>query len=309
MSTYIVRRLLWMPVIILAVALITLLLGLYGPGDPVQVLLGQHTNPDAVARIRAQWGLDRPFIVQFGTYLWNAVHLDFGESLRYQAQPVANLIFPRIWVSIQLAAVAITMSIVVGIPIGILAAYKRATWLDGFSIGFTLLGISIPVFVLGPMLQLLFVRTLHWLPTSGWDGIFSIKILMPAFVLGLGAIAGLARQTRVSVAEVLSQEYVAVANAKGLTRRIIMIRHVLRNALIPVFTLIGFMLADLPVGAFITEAMFGVPGIGPFALQAVFDRDYPVIMATTLIVAVSYVVVNLLVDIGYTFLDPRIRYD
>ncbi len=309
MTAYIIRRLLWLPVILLAVSLITMFLGLYGPGDPAQVLLGQHTDPEAVARVRALWGLDQPFHVQFGKYLWNALHLDFGESFRYRGASIAGLIFPRIWISIQLALVAIGFSLVIGIPVGILAAYKRATWIDSFSIGTSLLGISIPVFVLGPMLQLLFVRTLHWLPTGGWAGIWSPNILMPAFVLGLGAIAGIARQTRVSVADVLGQEYITVAHAKGLRRRVIIFRHILKNAMIPIFTLIGFMLADLPVGAFITESLFGIPGIGPFALQAVFTRDYPVIMATTLIVAVSYVVVNLLVDIGYTFLDPRIRYD
>lgn len=309
MSAYIVRRLLWIPPILLAVALITLLLGLYGPGDPAQVLLGQRTNPEAVARVRALWGLDQPFPVQLGKYLWNAAHLDFGESLRFRGQNISDLIFPRIWVSMQLASVAIVLSLAVGIPVGILAAFKRATWIDSFSIGGTLLGISIPVFVLGPALQLLFVRTLHWLPTSGWDGIWSTKTIMPAFVLGLGAIAAIARQTRVSVADVLGQEYVTVAHAKGLTGRIVLFRHILKNAMIPVFTLVGFMLADLPVGAFITESLFGIPGIGPFALEAVFSRDYPVIMATTLVVAVSYVMVNLLVDIGYTFLDPRIRYD
>ncbi|MDO8692116.1 MAG: ABC transporter permease, partial [Dehalococcoidia bacterium] len=154
-----------------------------------------------------------------------------------------------------------------------------------------------------------FVRTLHLLPTSGWDGILSVKILMPAFVLGFGAIAGIARQTRVSVLSVLDQEYVRVAQAKGLRERTITFRHILKNALIPIFTLAGFMLADLPAGALITEMIFGIPGIGPFAFDAIFSRDYPVIMATTLVVACSYVVVNLLVDIGYTFLDPRIRYD
>lgn len=309
MTVYIIRRLLWLPVILLAVAFITMVLGLYGPGDPAQVLLGQHSDPEAAARVRALWGLDQPLEVQFAKYVWNALHLNFGESFTFRGQDIAGLIFPKIWISIQLAAVAIVISLAAGIPIGILAAYKRATWIDSFSIGFTLLGISVPVFVLGPMLQLLFVRTLHWLPTSGWEGIWSTKILMPAFVLGIGAIAGIARQTRVSVADVLGQEYVTVARAKGLTRTIITFRHILKNAMIPVFTLFGFMLADLPVGAFITESLFGIPGIGPFALQAVFSRDYPVIMATTLIVAVSYVLVNLLVDIGYTFLDPRIRYD
>jgi len=308
MTAYIIRRLLWMPPILLAVAFITLLLGLYGPGDPAQVLLGQHTNPDVVARIRALWGLDQPFHVQYGKYIWNVLHLDFGESLRFRGQPIADLVFGKMWISMQLATVAMVLSLVLGIPIGILAAFRRATWIDSAAIGFTLLGISTPTFVLAPILQYFFVRQLHWLPTAGWEGIWSVKILMPAIVLGIGPIAGIARQTRVSILEVMGQEYVRVAHAKGLTQRLIILRHILKNAMIPVFTLIGFMIADLPAGALITELIFGVPGIGPFAFEAIFSRDYPVIMATTLVVAFSYVVVNLLVDIGYTFLDPRIRY-
>ncbi|MDP2936524.1 MAG: ABC transporter permease [Dehalococcoidia bacterium] len=308
MSAYIVRRLLWMPVILLAVSFITLLLGLYGPGDPAQVLLGQHTNPEVVARIRAQWGLDDPFMVQFGKYLWNVLHLDFGESLRFRGQDIGGLILPKIWISMQLAFVAMGLSLLVGIPVGILAAFKRATWIDTAAVGFTLLGVSTPTFVLAPILQWFFVRQLHLLPTAGWEGIWSVKIIMPAIVLGMGPIAAIARQTRVSIIEVMGQEYVRVAHAKGLTQRIITLRHILKNAMIPVFTLIGFMIADLPAGSLITEMIFGVPGIGPFAFDAIFNRDYPVIMATTLVVAFSYVVVNLLVDIGYTFLDPRIRY-
>lgn len=308
MTAYIIRRLLWMPVILLAVAFITLLLGLYGPGDPAQVILGQHTNPEVVARLRAQWGLDQPFLVQYGKYLWRLLHLDFGESLRFRGQEIAGLIFPKIWISMQLASVAMALSLLLGIPIGILAAFKRATWVDTASVGFTLLGISTPTFVLAPILQWFLVRQLQLLPTAGWEGIWSVKIIMPAIVLGIGPIAAIARQTRVSVLEVLGQEYIRAAHAKGLTQRLITFRHILKNAMIPVFTLIGFMLADLPAGALITEMIFGVPGIGPFAFDAIFSRDYPVIMATTLVVAFSYVVVNLLVDIGYTFLDPRIRY-
>lgn len=297
-----------MPAILLAVSFITLLLGLYGPGDPAQVLLGQHTNPEVVARIRAQWGLDDPFLAQYGRYLWNVLHLDFGESLRFRGQDIGGLIFPKIWISMQLAFVAMGLSLVVGIPVGILAAFKRATWIDTAAVGFTLLGVSTPTFVLAPILQWFFVRQLHLLPTAGWEGIWSVKIIMPAIVLGMGPIAAIARQTRVSIIEVMGQEYVRVAHAKGLTQRIITLRHILKNAMIPVFTLIGFMIADLPGGSLITEMIFGVPGIGPFAFDAIFNRDYPVIMATTLVVAFSYVVVNLLVDIGYTFLDPRIRY-
>ncbi len=308
MTRYFVRRLLWLPLLLLAVSTITFALGLYGPGDPVQVLMGQHSNPETIARIRQERGLDRPFVDQYVLYVTHALQGDFGESFKYRGQPIGPLILERIWVSVQLGLVALALALFVGVPLGVLAALRANTWVDRLTVGITVLGISTPTFVLAPIVTWFFARQLRILPAGGWDGIFSPKIIMPALVLGLGAVAVFARQTRASLLEVLGQDYVRTARAKGLPERGVVVGHALRNALLPIFTLLGMMLGDLPAGAFIVENVFGIPGIGRLGFESFFARDYPLIMALTLIVAASYVLVNLLVDVGYVFLDPRIRY-
>jgi peptide/nickel transport system permease protein len=308
MTRYFVRRLLWLPLLLVAVSLITFALGLYGPGDPVQVLMGQHSNPETIARIRLERGLDRPFVEQYTLYISRALQGDFGESYKYRGQPIGPLILERIWVSVQLGMVALGLALFLGVPLGVLAALKANTWVDRFTVGITILGISTPTFVLAPIVTWFFARQLRILPAGGWDGIFSPKIIMPALVLGLGAVAVFARQTRASLLEVLGQDYVRTARAKGLPERGVIVTHALRNALMPIFTLLGMMLGDLPAGAFIVENVFGIPGIGRLGFESFFARDYPLILALTLIVAASYVLVNLLVDVGYVFLDPRIRY-
>ena len=308
MTRYIVRRLLWLPVLLLAVSIVTFALGLYGPGDPVQVLMGQHSNPDTVARIRQERGLDRPFAEQYTLYVMRALQGDFGESFKYRGQPIGPLILERIWVSVQLGLVSLAMAFCLGVPLGVLAALKANTWLDRLTVGVTVLGISTPTFVLAPIVTWLFARELRVLPAGGWDGIASPKIIMPALVLGLGAVAVFARQTRASLLEVLGADFVRTARAKGLRERSVIVGHALRNALLPIFTLLGMMLGDLPAGAFIVENVFGIPGIGKLGFESFFARDYPLIMALTLIVAASYVLVNLLVDVAYVYLDPRIRY-
>jgi len=308
MIIYILRRLLWLPILLLAVSLTTFALGLYGPGDPVQVLLGQHTNPEVVARIRNERGLDRPFLVQYADYVWKDLHGDFGESYKYRGQPIGRLIGKRIMVTIQLNLVSLMLAVAIGIPLGVGAALRRNTWLDRLVILFTVGGISAPTFVVAPILMWLFARQLRILPAGGWEGIFSRRIIMPVIVLSLGPIAVLTRQTRASMLEVIRQDYIRTARAKGLTEWMVVIGHALRNALIPISTIVGLMLAGLVEGAFITETLFGIPGIGSLGVEALFARDYPLIMALTLIVAVAYILANLLVDIGYTFLDPRIRY-
>jgi peptide/nickel transport system permease protein len=308
MTRYFVRRLLWLPLLLVAVSLITFALGLYGPGDPVQVLMGQHSNPETIARIRQERGLDRPFAEQYTLYISRALQGDFGESYKYRDQPIGPLILERIWVSVQLGIVALAMALFLGVPLGVVAALRANTWVDRLTVGITVLGISTPTFVLAPIVTWFFARQLRILPAGGWDGIFSPKIIMPALVLGLGAVAVFARQTRASLLDVLGQDYVRTARAKGLPERSVIVSHALRNALMPIFTLLGMMLGDLPAGAFIVENVFGIPGIGRLGFESFFARDYPLILALTLIVAASYVLVNLLVDVGYVFLDPRIRY-
>ncbi|MBI2832006.1 MAG: ABC transporter permease [Chloroflexi bacterium] len=309
MGAYILRRLLWTPVLLLTVAFITFALGFYGPGDPVEVLMKQYQDPAVVARVRAQRGLDRPFLVQYGIYIKNAVTGDLGESFKYRGQSVSGLIGRRVAVSAQLGLAALLLSVILGIPVGLLAALRQGRWQDTGIISATLLFYALPVFITAPFLLMLFVLWLGILPSHGWGGFFDTRIIMPALVLGIPGVAFIARMSRNSIVEVLAQDYVRTARAKGLTEMMVYWRHVLRNAMIPIFTVLGMGLATLVTGAIIVETYFGIPGIGRLAIDAFFSRDYPVIMAFTLLIAVAYVVANLIVDIGYRFLDPRIRYD
>lgn len=308
MIAYLVRRLLWLPFLLIAISLITYALGLYGPGDPVQVMLGQRTNPEVVTRLRHELGLDRPFFFQYADYLWKALHGDLGESFKYRDQPVVRLIASRLWVSVQLNALVLAVGALVGVPLGVIAALKRGSWLDYIVVSGTVAGISLPTFVIAPMLMWLFAYRLRLLPTGGWEGLFSRRIIMPIIVLSSGYIAVFVRQTRAQMLEVIGQDYVRTARAKGLTEQMVIIGHALRNALIPLFTIFGLMVGGLVEGTFITETIFGIPGIGRLGFESFFARDYPVIMALTLLVALSFTLANLFVDLGYHFIDPRIRY-
>lgn len=309
MTRYLIRRLLWLPVVLLAVSFITFTLGYYAPGDPVEVMLGQRVNPAAAERLREELGLNRPFLERYIDFVLRALGGDFGESYKYRGQPVTDLIADKVWVSVQLGLAGLTLAFAMGIPLGILAALKQGSWLDDLIVGTTLVLNSIPVFFTLPMLLLIFVRTLHWLPSSGWGGLFDSRIIIPAVVMALPGLAVITRQMRASTLDVLYQDYVRVARAKGLPESTVMMRHVVRNALLPLWTILGLSLGGLVEGFFVVETLYGIPGIGAMAVDSMFTRDYPMIMAITLLVAASFVLANLLVDIGYTFLDPRIRYD
>ncbi len=308
MLHYIVRRLLWLPLLLIIISAITFVLGVYGPGDPVVARLGARAKPEVVARLRAEMGLDRPLAVQYVDYVAKAVRLDFGESLRYQNRTVKQLISERIWVTVQVSSLALIFSILVGIPLGILAALTAGRWPDRLSISTALLFNSVPTFVAIPILLAVVVRGLHLLPPPGWEGVFSTRIILPVLVLGMGPVAGLARQTRASMLEVLPQDFMRTARAKGLKESVVIVRHALKNALIPLVTIVALMIGALPEGAFITENLLGVPGVGELGFQSLFARDYPVIMALTLIGAISFALANLLADVAYALLDPRIRY-
>ena len=308
MITYIVRRLLWLPFLLLIIGLITFALGLYGPGDPVLVMLGQHADPEAAARVRHEMGLDRPFTSQYADYVWKALHGNLGESLKYRGQPVGRLMAQRLAVTVQFNVVVMAAGVAVGIPLGILAALNHNNAIDYLIVSLTVAGISLPVFAIAPMVMWFLAVRLHLLPSGGWEGIFSRRIIMPTLVLAIGPAAVFVRQTRANMLEVLDQDFVRTARAKGLREYTVIVAHTLRNALIPLFTIFGLMLGGLVGGGIITERIFGIPGIGRLVWDALFARDYPVIMAYTLLVAVVYTVANLFVDVCYRFVDPRIRY-
>jgi peptide/nickel transport system permease protein len=324
MGAFVIRRLLWLPVLLFFISLITFALGVYGPGDPVQVLLGLHANPETVERLRHEYGFDQPFYIQYLNYVANALQGNFGYSLvKYRDQPVGKLIADALPVTIQLNLVAIFLGLASGIPLGLLAGLKRDTWIDLLIRGLVIAGISLPIIFLNPVLTFLFSRRHDFVFAAAninfsigpflpmvaghWDGLFSTKIILPAFIESLGIIAVMTRQMRAGMIEVLSEDYIRTARAKGLRERIVIVRHAMRNALIPIATILGLMLGGLVAGSFLVENWFGVPGIGALGYDALFSRDYYITMAMVLLIAAAYVLSNLLVDLTYGLLDPRIR--
>ena len=308
MGTYAARRLLWLPFLLIIVTFITFTLLRLGPGDPVQVWLGQHQNDEVRERIRQQLGLDDPLVVQYVRYVEGVVtRLDFGESFRYRGKSVGELLATKIPVSLQLNLAAIIITLGVGIPVGLFAALRQGSGWDNVVVAIALAFQSLPVFITAPVLLLVFALHLDLLPTSGWDGFFSPKIIMPAVVMGVPGIAIVVRLVRASVLDVLGQDYIRTARAKGLNERAVRWRHILRNAMIPVATSFGFTIAGLAGGTFIVEIYFGIPGVGLFAIESLFQRDYPVLMAFAIISTTLFMLANLIVDLTYPLLDPRIR--
>ena len=307
---YIIRRLLWAPVILFAVSFIAFLVTRLGPGDPISVAAGQLRNPEAVARVKAELGLDKPFYEQYGIYVKNLLtEGDLGESYRFRGIAVSEIIFPKMWVSAQLGFVALLITFGLGIPVGVLAALRQGTWMDPASISAFLFFQSVPVLVTVPVMLLVFVLKLGWLPAGGWDGVFSKAIVIPALALSLPGVAGVARLTRATTLAVLLEDYVRTARAKGLQEFTVISRHVVRNALLPLTTVIGISLVTLLEGAFFTEYLMGIPGIGRLAFESVGSRDYNVILGLTLVLATAFIVANIVIDIAYTFIDPRVRYE
>ncbi len=307
MGTYILHRMVWLPIILLIVSFITFALGRFGPGDPVEVLMGQYADPVVIERIREQRGLNDNIMVQYGRYLKNVVQGDFGESFKYRGRTVSELLKKKMWVSAQLNMAALFLSVSIGIPLGLFAAIRQGTLWDTGTVAFTLLGQSIPVFLTAPLVLLVFALKLDILPTHGWGGFFDTRIILPAIVMGVPGIATITRLTRASTLEVISQDYIRTARAKGLSEFTVQRRHVLRNAMIPVITMLGFSLAGIAFTSFIVERFFGIPGIGNLFIESIFARDFPIINAVIIIGTTMFVAANLIVDLLYPWLDPRIR--
>ena len=307
MYAYLVKRVLWIPVLLAVITFLVFFLGVYGPGDPVQLMLGQHANPEAVVRLRHELGLDRPLLVQYGDYVSKLIHGDLGTSLKFRGQPVSRMVSRCLGVSVPLNMVTLGWSIPLGILLGIAAAYKEGTPLGRLIVLIVVIGISMPVFAIAPILLYFFAVKAHILPPGGWDGVFSTKVILPALVMGIGPLAVMVRQTRAAVLSTIAELYVTTARAKGLAQKMVMFKHVLPNALIPVLTIVGLMLGGLIGGAFVTELLFGIPGCGRLALDTFTARDYPMIMAFTLLGATAFILSNLLVDVLYFVIDPRIR--
>lgn len=307
MGRYTIRRLLGLIPTLLAVYTITFILIHATPGGPWDS--DKPLSPEAKAALDKAYGLDKPLWAQYLDYLWKFVHGDFGPSFVQRNRDVADIVRDFFPVSIKLGLVAIALAAIVGVTTGTISAVKQNTPLDYFATFGAIIGISVPSYVIASLLILLFATTLHLVPTSGWGGIFDKRAILPAIALALGPAAILARYTRSSLLDVLRQDYVRTARAKGLRDRIVIVRHALRNALIPVATVMGISFANVITGSFFVEVVCGVPGLGRYFVQAATARDYSVMLGTTLLFAAIITTMNLLVDLLYGVLDPRIAYE
>jgi len=313
MLGYFLRRLLATIPVMGVVALFVFSLLYISPGDPAAVIAGDIATAEDIARIRAKLGLDEPYFVRFGTWLWALAHGDLGVSI-FTNLPVARLIGQRLEPTVALTLCTLVVTVLVAVPVGVIAAWRAGTWIDRTVMGFAVLGFSLPVFVFAYLLIMLFSIELEWLPVQGYVSItegfwpFLRHMILPSVALGTVYMALIARMTRASMLEVLAQDYIRTAQAKGLASHDVLIGHALKNAAVPIVTIIGIGVALLISGVVVTETVFAIPGIGRLTVDAILRRDYPIIQAVTLLFSAAYVLVNLAVDMSYTLLDPRIRY-
>lgn len=313
MWAYIIRRVLATIPVMAVVALFVFSLLYLAPGDPAAVIAGDQATPDDVERIRASLGLDRPYLVRFGAWVWDILHGDLGTSI-FTNLPVSHMIQQRIEPTLSLMVVTLILAVSIAVPMGVVAAWKQGTGIDRLVMAFAVLGFSVPVFVVGYVLAYIFALELDWLPVQGYtpfsQGFFPWmeNLILPAVALGGVYIALIARITRATMLEVLSQDYIRTARAKGAGQRSILFLHALKNAAVPIVTIIGIGIALLIGGAVVTESVFAIPGLGRLTVDAILRRDYPVIQGVVLLFSFVYVLVNLLIDLLYTLFDPRIRY-
>jgi peptide/nickel transport system permease protein/oligopeptide transport system permease protein len=307
MLRYIAKRLLASIPVLFGVLVAVFFLLRVLPGDPTQVMAAEFgASAEDLARMRAALGIDDPLLVQFKTFVVNVAQGDLGRSL-FTQRPVTTQILGQLPSTIQLAVASLAIAILIGVPIGVIAAVRANSWVDAGSMVVALIGVSMPSFWLGLILIYIFSFRLGWLPSAGVGGLR--ELIMPAFALGFSSSAIIARLTRSSMLEILRQEYVTTARAKGLTPRVVIVRHALRNAIIPLVTITGLQFAGLLGGAVIIETVFARKGLGSLTVQAILQKDYPLVQGTILVVALVYILVNLIVDVSYAFLDPRIRYE
>lgn len=305
MVKYTLRRLLLLIPVVLGVALLIFIIMSFTPGDPAVIILGENATMEQVAALHVKLGLDQPLLVRFFNYIKGIVlHFDFGTSYT-NGRPVRDEILQRFGYTFKIAAFSMVFSLGIGVPLGIVAALNRNTWKDNLSMSVALIGISMPTFWFGLVLSIIFALKLRWLPPSG---VGSIKnYIMPCLAVSMPGIAGLARQTRSSLLEVIRADYITTARAKGQTESVITFRHALRNALIPVITQAGAVFGLLMCGTLVAETVFTIPGLGTYMITAIKSRDYPAIQGAVILVSIAFSVVMLLVDLLYAAVDPRIR--
>ncbi|OEC34131.1 peptide/nickel transport system permease protein [Pseudomonas cuatrocienegasensis] len=313
MFSYFIRRLLTAIPVMLVVALSVFLLLRLSPGDPATIIAGDMANPEQVANIRRALGLDEPILTQFLLWIGNLLQGDLGTSLISQTT-VSSMIAQRLEPTVSLALAAILITVLIAVPLGVIAAWRQGSWIDNLVMSVSVVGFSVPVFVIAYLLIQVFAIELRWLPVQGFRGLdkglgeFLSRLILPALTLSSVYIALIARMTRASMLEVLREDYIRTARAKGLSQRVVLFRHALRNAAVPILTVVGAGFAMMVSGVVVTESVFNIPGLGRLIVDAVLARDYPVIQALILLTAGLYVVINLLIDLSYAITDPRIRY-
>jgi peptide/nickel transport system permease protein len=313
MLYYAIRRVVATIPVVLLVALFVFSLLYIAPGDPAAIIAGDQATPADVDRIRASLGLDRPFLVRFLDWFWQVLHGDLGTSI-FTNLPVTHMIAQRIEPTVSLMTLTLVLSLSCAIPMGVIAAWRHGTWIDRAVMMIAVLGFSTPVFVIGYVLAYLFALKLDWLPVQGFTPIshgllpFLRNLILPSVALGLVYMALIARITRAAMLDVLAQDYIRTAKAKGVGQRGMLFVHGLKNAAVPIVTIVGIGFAALIGGAVVTESVFAIPGLGRLTVDAILRRDYPVIQGVVLIFSFVYVLVNLVVDLLYTVFDPRIRY-
>lgn len=310
---YLLKRILaTIPVVLVVMVIVFLMLRLT-PGDPAANIAGDAATSEDIAELRVKLGLEEPLPVQFVIYARNLLKGDFGESFYYK-RPVINMIADSVEPTLSLALFTIVIACVIAVPLGTLAAYKHGSWVDRLVMAFSVIGFSVPVFVIGYILIYFLAVKLEWFPVQGYqhisDGIggWAYRLILPASALSVIFIALIARMTRTSVLEVLNEDYIRTARAKGLPQSKVLLKHALRNAAVPIVTIIGIAIAILISGVVVTESVFVIPGLGLLTLDAIQGRDYPTVQALILLFSLVYIVINLLIDVAYTLLDPRIRY-
>ena len=317
MLRFLMQRLLALIPVLFIVAVIVFLILRLTPGDPAAVIAGNNATNEDIDRIREQLGLTRPLVTQFLIWLGNVVQGDLGYSF-YLGKPVTELIAQRIEPTLSLAAGTMVLAVLIAVPLGTLAAWRMGGWLDRILSGFAVAGFSVPVFVIGYLLIYVFAIELQWLPVQGYRRLFGAssqgvgawasQLVLPWCTLATIYVALIARVTRASVSEALTEDYIRTARAKGITERMVLLRHALANAAVPIVTVIGIGIALLIGGVVVTETVYAIPGLGSLTVDAVLNRDFPVIQGVVLFFSVLYVLINLLVDLSYLWLDPRIRY-
>jgi peptide/nickel transport system permease protein len=306
MLKYVIRRLAQAVPVIIATTFLTFVLLEVVPGDPIALMMKEHISPDVVDRVRAQMHLDDPWLQRYGRYMWGVLHGDFGTSYKLR-RDVSILLRTSFGPTLALTLASLMVAWGIGVPAGIIAATRPYSAADNSVTFLALLGVSVPIFWLGLLMQMVFGWKLGWLPIAGFKG--PEYLIMPAICLGVGSAAVIARLVRSSMLEVMSADYVRTARAKGLHQRSVLIRHALKNSMLPVVTVMAIQIADLLSGAVITESVFGIPGVGRVSVGAIQRRDFPLLMGSVLLTVVLVVIGNLAADISYAYLDPRIKYD